>query len=188
MPRQLDPTFAAALESGFFMPFFALEITFISKTFYLWSGPYPLTFNGQTWQGTADLGTVSSVTEKTSVEAVGSTVTLSGVDQSILEESLDDVQLGAPAIIYFGAIDPSTGQALGSPCTLFSGLVDKPTVVYGPDTKCSISVNLESWLIRLSAGSMRRYTSADQRLRFPTDTLFGWVETLNDLSLKFGSA
>ena len=187
MPRSLDPLFAAALQTNFY-PFFALEITFVSQSFYLWSGAYPITFNGQTWQGTADLGKIASVSESGNVEAQGTSVTLSGINPAILQECLDDVRIGAPATTYFGAINPTTGQPLGSPCILFAGLVDAPQVRMSPGGDCSITVAIESHMIRLSSGSQRHMTQADQRLRFPTDTMMNRVESCSDLALRWGSS
>ena len=50
-----------------------------------------------------------------------------------------------------------------------------------------IQLALENRMIQLQRPNVLRYTSADQRLRFPTDTAFGWVEQLNDLALIWGS-
>ena len=188
MPRQLDPNFITALTSDSMCPIFAITITFASQTFNLWTGYGTLDYNGVIFQGTGDLGKIGSLSEGTTVEAKGTTITLSGINQAILQESITDVQIGAPVIVYFGAVAFGTTTPVGALNILFQGLVDKPQVTFGPEGDCSITINLESHLIRLSSGTQRHYTSADQRLRFPTDTIFMGVESLNDLSLKWGSS
>ena len=67
----------------------------------------------------------------------------------------------------------------------FSGLVDVPTVTPGTDT-ISISLALENRMIDLARPTMSRYTSADQRLRYPHDSSMAWVEQLSDCSNKWG--
>ena len=188
MPRNLDPALAAILSSEAVVPFFAVSVTFVSQTFYLWSGPWPLSWNGQTWTGTGDVGQIGAVAESSEVKATGTTITLSGVDQAILQECLDDVWLGAPCTIYFGALNSATMQPAGTPYSMYVGMVDQPTVNYGiGDNACSISLAIESNMLRLSTGAQRHYTSADQRLRFPKDTFFFAVESLNDQALDWGS-
>jgi hypothetical protein len=98
---------------------------------------------------------------------------------------MNDISIGAPAKIYFGLM--SNGALLGAPYLVFSGTVDKPTVVTGP-TSSSITLNLENRLINLQRPNQRRYTAADQHLFYPDDRAFNWVELLNDISLKEGTA
>ena len=186
MPRQLDANFAFALSSGSISPFFAAEITFRSATHYLWSGPWPLTINGQVYDGIGTLGGISSCKETIETEATGITISLSGIDNTILQECLDDIQLGAPATVYFGALDPATAQVIGQPCVYYRGLVDKPSHTTGATTS-TISLAIESRMLRLqSGGQQRRYTSVDQRLTHPDDTFFFQQEQLSDRALKSG--
>jgi hypothetical protein len=103
---------------------------------------------------------------------------------SLMYEALNDVRIGAPAKLWWGLM--ANGAFLGAPYLVFSGTVDKPTVNIGPDTS-SIVLALENRLINLQRPTMRRYTSADQNLSYPTDIGFNWVETLNDIALRWGS-
>ena len=103
---------------------------------------------------------------------------------SMLQEALGDVLLGAPAKIWFGLMN---GPALlGVPYLVFSGLVDKPSVHVGTDT-LSITLALENRLLNLQRANQRRYTAADQKIYFPTDMAFNWVESLNDIALRWGN-
>lgn len=101
-----------------------------------------------------------------------------------LYDVLTDVQLGAPAKIWFGLM--ANGSLIGSPYLIFSGLVDQPSLEVDAQT-LTISLALESRMSDLARPSGRRYTAADQRLRYPDDTGFNWVETLNDIALRWGS-
>jgi hypothetical protein len=186
MPRNIDTSLSSAISSGFFIPFFAVELTLKSQTAYLWTGSWNLAWGGNTYTGLGDLGQIAGMRESAVVEAIGTSVTLSGINNNLLQEALEDIQLGAPASIIFGALNPTTMQPIGTPYPLFVGLMDKPTVQHGVDS-CSITIALESHLLRLNQGTQRRYTSADQRRLEPTSTIMQWVESLNDLSLQYGS-
>lgn len=141
-----------------------------------------------TFQGLGSLGTVGTVgtiTEGVDISADGTTVTLSGIDPTILGECLTDVQPGAPAKIWFALVTPDC-QLIGTPYLQFSGCIDVPTVTPGTDT-VAITLSLESQMLDLGRPTVRRYTSADQRLTYPTDSAFDSVEPLNDTSLIWGS-
>lgn len=82
MPRNLDPTLAAALPDGVISPAFLAKITFKSGVENVWSGVGDLVFDGDTYQGVGMLGQVGAITEGASVQADGTSVTLSGIGLS----------------------------------------------------------------------------------------------------------
>jgi hypothetical protein len=161
MSRQLDSTLATGLSAGTIMPVLLAQITFRSGAQYVWTGVGSLSYGGHIYLGVGSLAGIGVVVEGIDVQADGTTVTLSGIDPVLLAESMTDVQLGAPATIWFGLM--SGGALLGSPAVLFKGQVDQPTVTHSGDT-ISISLKLENRLVNMQRASMRRYTAADQRL------------------------
>jgi hypothetical protein len=102
----------------------------------------------------------------------------------LLAECMGDIKPGAPAKLWFGGL--SNGAIIGTPYLLFSGTMDQPSVSVGVDT-ISITLALESRMMNLSRPTNQRYSSAGQRLTYPTDLGFSWVEQLNDLALSWGS-
>ena len=64
--------------------------------------------------------------------------------------------------------------------------IDKPSFTIGGDA-VTIRLSLESRMIDQGRATLSRYTSADQRVNYPDDTAFNWVETLNDQALNWGS-
>ncbi len=183
--RDLDSTLAAAITAGLIFPVRMAMLTFRSSTKYIWSGPGDLVWDAQTFKGVGSLGSIAVITEGVEVAAEGTTVTLSGIDPILLAECLTDIQPGAPAKIWFGLVTPQC-VLIGTPYLQFSGLVDVPTVTPGVDT-ISISLALESRMLDLARPSMRRYTSADQRLYYPHDSSMSWVEQLGDTANRWGS-
>jgi hypothetical protein len=185
MPRNLDPATLAELSAGNVSPAFLVSLHFKSGVAYVWSGIGPIAYGGNTYQGVGSLGEISAISEDSEISARGIVLTLSGIDRTLWADCMSDIQIGAPASVLFGLLTAGL-QFIGSPYTIFGGIVDQPKISVGGDT-LSISLALENNLIDLKRASNRRYTAADQRLRYPTDIGFNWVEVLNDIALRWGS-
>jgi hypothetical protein len=185
MPRDISIGMNTALLTNYIRPAFLLVISFRSQTIHCWSGVGNLVYGGNTYIGVGDLGRIDAITEGSDVEAYGTSVTLSGIDPVLLAECLTDIQLGAPATIYFALID-GNGSILGTPYPLFVGTVDQPTMQIGTKT-VSISLALENKLANLLRANQRRYTNADQQIYYPGDTGLSMVEELNDQALLWNA-
>lgn len=181
--RQISTGMLTPLLSNYIRPIFMASIAFKSETIYCWTGAGTITYNGNAYLGVGDFGKLSPVAEGTDVQSYGASISLSGIDQSILGECLSDVQLGAPVTIYFALLDDH-GAIYGTPYPLFVGAVDKPTISMGT-SDITITLALETRMFDLQRASLRRYTSADQQIAYPCDSGFNWVEQLNDLALKW---
>lgn len=183
MPRNLHSDMQAALDAGVIVPAIMAQITFRTGTQYIWSGIGDLVYDAHTFQGVGSLGTIGVIAEGTEVKADGTTVELSGIDPTLYNDCLDEIQLGAPAKVWFALL--SEGVVIGAPYLLFAGQVDKPTFSTGPDA-ITISLALENKLTNLQRASARRYTAADQHILYPDDIAFNWVELLSDMALVWG--
>jgi hypothetical protein len=181
MPRPLDTAFAAALSISVVRIAFGAKLTFLSGVSYVWSGIGNLVIGGNTFLGVGELGSISDVSESGDVRADGMTIGLSGVDQTTLNDSMSEIQQGAPAAILMILFD-ANGNVIGTPATIFGGQVDQPAVSFGAASS-EINLSLESALTNLQRATCRRYTSGDQQIYFPTDSGFNWVEILNDIAL-----
>jgi hypothetical protein len=131
---------------------------------------------------TLDLGSINAVAN---ISFIGLAVYYSGSTASVIADALADIQLGGPAQIYIGLMQ--NGSLIGTPYLAFSGQVDQPTIDTGVDTT-SISLALENRLVNLARPTARRYTSADQHLKYPDDIGLNWVEVLNDMALRWGQS
>lgn len=187
MPRQLDPTMAAALATNAIQPFMAAALTFASKTVYCWSGVGTLVISGQTYEGIGSLAKVGTIQEAadSNSNAYGTTVTLSGIDPDLLQESMTDCQPGAAAMIWFGLL--ANGVILGTPYLVFSGTMDQPTITWNENT-ISITLALETKILDLQRARNSRYTQAEQARLYPSDIAFQWVPGLQDTQILWGSS
>jgi hypothetical protein len=183
MPRNLSSPLIQAISANDVMPCLLADITFASGTVYVWSGVGTVTYNGNTYLGVGSLGAVGDIREGVDLEAEGTTLTLSGIDPTMLNDCMSDIRVGAPCRIYLGAI--VNGSIVGT-CVVFDGTVDKPQVVPA-GSSIGIVLNIETRMTDMQRASNRRYTAADQQYYYPGDTGFNWVEIINDIALKFGS-
>jgi hypothetical protein len=103
---------------------------------------------------------------------------------SLLYEAVNDVRVGGRVRIWFGMLSAS-GALVGTPFLSFEGLIDEPSIEEGPDAT-RIVLALENRLRNLNRAGGRRYTASDQKLDWPNDSGFNWVELLEELSLKWG--
>jgi hypothetical protein len=185
MPRQLDTALAAALAAGEIQPFFMALLSFKTSQECVWTGVGNIVWNGQTFTGVGSFAKIGTIQEGDNVQAYGTTVTLSGIDPVLLGDCMTEMVPGAQATLWLGCL--SGGVILGTPYQLFSGTMDQPTVSVGVDT-ISITLALETKMLDLQRASNRRYTQADQRLYYPTDTGFAGVEVLNDQADIWGAS
>ena len=182
--RNLDPAMSAALDAPYLRPARLALLTFKSSVQRVWTGVGPLLYAGETFLGVGSFGESGTVSEGVELKASGTSVKLSGIDQVFLAASLEDIWVGAPAAIWQAFLDDN-GAVIGTPYLLFSGTVDVPTTEVNPED-VAISLLLESRFANLNRPQNRRYTSADQRLQYPTDSSMFFVERENDIAVNWG--
>lgn len=184
MPRNLDATLAADMASASWAPVILASLAFRSKTEYVWSGRGTLAWNGNSFTGVGSLGKIGAIGAGAADVAEDTTsVELSGIDADLLGESMTDCTPRGAVSIWLGSW---LGAGLhGTPYLLFQGYMGQPTAT--PDIEnFIISLQLQTSLAQLNRASCRRYTAADQRLYYPDDTAFNWVEIQNDLAERWG--
>lgn len=184
MPRDCTPDFAAALSQPVMRPAFFVEANFVSGPVYVWSGLGEITWSSKRWVGLGSMGSISTIEEGTDVEAKGITLTLSGLDGSLLKQTLQEYRPGLPVLIYLGLFDDS-GALIADPVLSFSGRMDQPTIEVGADT-ATISINCENKLLMLNNSVERRYTNEDQQLDYPGDRGFEFVNSIQQTTIYWG--
>ncbi|MBI4290320.1 MAG: hypothetical protein HY661_02430 [Betaproteobacteria bacterium] len=147
----------------------------------LFTGLGTIDWNGVTWTGGGDLLAISPIEELAAVEAVGFSVTVSGIDSNDISRALNSMRQGYPGKLWLGLFD-SSNQLIDDPYMLRRGKFDI-TVIERTGETCTIQVNYEDRLIDLERPRGGRYTSADQQARYPTDRGFDFVPSLQDMQI-----
>lgn len=185
MPRSVTSGFASAVAAGTVYPAILVEGNFDSGPLRLWSGIGNLTWNTYTWTGAGTLLGVETISEKGTVEALGTTVSLTGIPSSIISLALAEPYQGRLIRIYQALLD-ATGAVISDPDERFTGRADVMSISDDAAT-CTISMTVESRLIDLQRPRWRRYTNEDQQIDYPGDRGFEFVASIQDKPIKWGS-
>lgn len=185
MSRVLSTEMQAVATAEVVRPIYLIDMEFTSGSIYFWSGVGNLTFNSNDYLGAGDLISIGSVTETSELQANGATVTLTGIKQSLVSIARDEPYQGRPLTIRLGALDDS-GDLIASPVIIFSGFMDVMTIADEGDFS-TISVSVENKLIAFERASVRRYTSEDQKIDYPSDKGFEFVTKIQEKEIIWGS-
>jgi hypothetical protein len=184
MARNLTPGFIAALVAPTVRPAFLISMDFSGATVYAWTGVGNITWNGQTWIGVGEMGSISTAVESGETQAAGITLKLSGIPVDLLGDSLNDVDQGRFAYVYLALFD-ANGNLIPNPVSLYRGLMDQPTIDISTHT-ASITVAVENRLVDMQRSQNQRYTDQNQRSRYPNDAGLSFVTRLQDVQLFWG--
>jgi len=180
MSRDITTEVLDALDDDVVYPFFAVDLAFSSGPLYMWSGYGDLVIGSKTYLGAGQLLSLSSVEETTEMEAMGASLTLSGIPSAFLALALTEPYQGRECRIYFGMTsDPSAYVEI------FSGELDQMNISEEGSTS-SISVTAENVLIKLERPIVRRLTNEDQKSRYPTDRGLEFIAALQDKEIYWG--
>lgn len=203
--KAIPATFVARLAATEKRPFYAVEIDFDTDPLYLWTGVGDMLSGGKLYLGAGDLLQISGLDEVSDMSAKGATITLNGLDASLIATALQEDYQGRECRIYFGLLPTDleyllteSGEILtaesGAPIVLesysgmslaFAGRVDRMPI--SSDGKaCSIVVTVESRWVDLERPRIRRYTHESQRTRYPNDTFFSFVADLQHKRVEWG--
>ena len=184
MSRSLTGALQAELAKQALAPIVLVQAQFTSGTIYVWSGIGSLSWNAQTWLGVGNLGSISTISEGTEVEAQGIVIGLSGIPAALIVQILGECRPNAPVKVWLGAVD-SAGAVIADPYQAFSGRMDVPEIEEGADT-CEIKIHVENRLIDLGRARERRWTHEDQKIDYPTDLGFEYVASLQEWNGLWG--
>ena len=161
MPRNVTMAMLNALSAPVVRAAFLVNIQFANETIYCWSGLGPLVWNGNTYSGIGDFGSVSNIPETSTVEAQSVTLTLGGIPSTFLGEVIQNSQLFNTAQVWLACFD-GTGALVPSPTLMYQGLTDEPTIMDDGKT-FTVTISLENVLVDLNRSVERYYTDVDQR-------------------------
>jgi len=183
MSRTVPAALLTALDGDEIEVFYAVDLAFDSGNMRLWTGYGDKTISSQTYTGTGNLLTIDGLEEVSDLSARGTTLTLNGLDSTIVSYALTEEYQGRLVTIYWG-VGSNTVE-------IFSGYMDKMTIQDAGETS-TISLTVESRLIALERVNVRRYTreshAAVRTAKGLTgsDTFFDWTTQLQDKQIVWG--
>lgn len=181
--RDLTALTENALDDSSIAVFFAIELQFDSAPIRLWTGVGDATIDGNTYIGAGGLIDISSVEEASDIAARGATITLSGMDSTVISLALQSPYQGRICKMFFGVGEGDPPYT--SLTEVFSGYMDEMNIDEGPETG-TIELKVENKLIDLERERVRRYTSAYQKAIYPGDKGFDFVERISRKETPWG--
>jgi hypothetical protein len=186
MPRAgVTTAFATALAAPALRPCFFLAAQFKTETLYVWTGLYPITWDGVTWQGVGSLLGMQGISEDSEVNAKNVTLSLGCIPSDEIALIVNEIQRGLPAQVFLGLFEADGVTLIPNPVLAYTGRMDQPTINDVGDT-CTVSVSVENALVDMNRSIYRRYTDADQQLDYPGDLGCGFVAAIQDYTVYFG--
>jgi len=183
MSRSLTAGMITEVTAAAWRPIVIAYLDFPSGTVRVWDGIGNLSWNAQTWTGIGTLGQVSFAAENTEVRANSATLSLSGVDPSMLAIALADKIRGQDVSLWIGALDGG-GSVVADPIEIFTGRMDHMTITE-EETSATINVYCESHLIDLNRASEWRYSHEHQQSLFAGDLGFEFAATTVDQEIHW---
>ena len=159
-------------------PYYALKAEFDGGTLRIWTGYGDLEIDNRTYTGSGALMSIDGLMEVGDLSANNCTVSLSGVPASLISAALTESYQGREATIYFGI----NGQ---TPIEIFGGFMDVMTIEETGSTS-TISLTIESRLVELERIRPFRYTDESHQDKYPGDTVFSYVSSIQDKKIAWG--
>jgi len=173
------------------------EIASLGNTF--WSvvgGPWPSPSVGDVFQatdigtgtgtvkkaytGTGTLMSINGVAEKSDMSVPSVSIVFDGISSDIVSLALQEPYQRRECIVYFGV-----GNDPYYITEAFSGELD--TVNIRDTGEASVvEVTATNRMVKLERANSRRYTSESHKARYPNDTFFDTVTSIQDVSVSWG--
>ena len=139
---------------------------------------------GATWVGGYRVIQIGDTVSKLGAEGATLSITWNGASEELRSLAMDGKVVKARLRHYLCILNGSPLAQKGGMLQTFDGSCEVPAVDNDTE-KPTITVNVESKMLRLRRPRPFRYTLQDHRVYFPTDTFFKLVPELQDVRIDF---
>lgn len=162
----------AQLAGGLVHLAFLVELDFSTGIERYWTGLHPLSYDGQTWLGVGNMGSVSPISSSEDFHSNGLEIGLYGLPGDTLRNvrgirSAD--YKGRPARFIFAFMNATFSQVIHPMPRYY--FIDRVDYFADAATGSAISVALETEVRKASRLTQRRYTDSDQKHEYPSDQI-----------------
>jgi len=163
--------------------FIAVALDFTSGMVRVHDGIGSISWGGNTYDGVGTLGGVEQVDESVEVIARPLSLTLSGVETSLVSTAMTETYQNRTVTIYLGFLDETTNTVIDTPEVSWEGRMNQMSIS-SSDGGAAIRLTCEHRLRR----EMRiaRYTNEDQQLLHSGDRFFDLVTSIKGFVSKWG--
>ena len=182
--RNLSTEMQAVSTAEVVRPIMFVECEFDSGDINLWNGVGSLSYGGKNYIGAGNLLAVEPVSESTDLRANGTSVTLSGLNNTLVGLAKDEDYQGRALTVKLGAMDENN-DVIADPVIMFSGFMDTMMLTESGESS-TITIDVENKLIQMDRARVRRFTDNDQRIDYPNDDGFSFVTKIQDREINWG--
>lgn len=183
MTRTLSTAVNAALAADHVPGLLLVELDFASGALRLNNSAVNVPWNGHTWLGTGELGTVETVTEHSDLQMDGIVMQLSGIPPDMLSRVLGEHYQGRAATVWFAPMNADY-IVLADPAEIFQGRMDACNIAMGETGV--VNLTAESLIVDWERARVRRYTHEDQLAEYPGDKGLEFVPQMVEKTLVWG--
>lgn len=180
----IDTKVLNALTETETFPFIAVKAQFDTSTVRVWTGKDDISIDSETYLGAGTALSFGGVDETQEMKSNGITVSLSAMDDTVLNLALSENYQNRKIEVFLGFLDGGTNNAKGK-MTLFSGRMTQMTISDSIGGS-QININAESRLIDLERPAQLRYNRGSQQYIDSTDTAFRHVQTNVESEIIWG--
>ena len=164
--------------------FFAVKAEFDTSTIAVWSGQGDITISSLEYSGAGSLLGISDVTENSEMQSNGITISLSGMDSTVLNYALSETYQNRPITLLMGYIMGGANESAGE-LVLFRGRMTSLSIADTPDG-ATVTIQAENRLADLNRPSHYRYTKESQNFLYPNDVGLNRIASLQDKEIVWG--
>lgn len=132
------------------------------------------------YTGTGTLMSVGGFAETSDLSTPEITLTFNGIASDMVSVALQEPYQRRECVVYFGV-----GNDPYYVTETFSGEMDTLNIVDSGESS-AIELVVTNRLVKLERANVRRYTSENHKSRYPTDTFFDTVSSIQDTTIVWG--
>lgn len=150
---------------------------------YVHSGIGTISYDGNDYLGVGSFGAVEGARESEILGPNAVTLSLSGVDSSLLAAALDAGQMYDVITLYVG-YRQDDGALVADPWIIWKGWLETSAVRLGENNVVLLTCQHDLAVLEEKDGS--RFTDADQQNRYPGDAAFAFLAEMEGARLLWG--
>jgi len=164
--------------------FFAIKAEFDTDDILVWTGKDDLVISSETYTGAGTLLSIGGVEETRELKSAGLTVSLSGMDATVLDYALTENYQNRFLTLFMGYLMGGSNEVAGT-IVLFRGRMTTLTIADDPNGS-TITIDAENRLIDLDRPSNLRYTKESQEFLYTGDTGLDRINQIQDKEIVWG--
>ena len=185
MPRDINTITQTELSKGLVLPALFFRGDFLVINIRVWNGYNDFVLLGETYTANGVFLGVSNIQEVGAIVSSGFSVSLSGIDDSVISTILQAGNKKLLGKVYLCFLDLADHSIVGEPIILCSGFLSESKIENNPE---GVNVNLqyENESIFFKDDSKHKYTHEGQRAFYSNDDGFEYVSYMKTWRGKWG--